>query len=310
MKHISFEGLRKNVSRLIMGSDFFEPENFEEVCRVLDSYVAIGGNTIDTAYHYGAGKSERAIGMWLEARKNRGEINLLLKGAHPNKDGPRVHKAAIREELLISLDRVQTERTELYALHRDDPNQQVGAILEALNEHLEEGRIGVIGASNWSSARLAEANQYAADHGLKGFSFSSPNLCLAKAMEPFWPGCVSTDEDMLAWHERSQLPILSWSALGRGFFSGRYTPEDRSNADLVRIFYNDANWERYRRAEELGVKRGVSTTQIALAYVLNQSFLTGAIIGPRNDAELKSCLAATELELTREEIRWLDLRTE
>ena len=112
-----------------------------------------------------------------------------------------------------------------------------------------------------------------------------------------------------AWHEQSGLPIFSWSSQARGFFTGRFTQEDRSDADLVRVFYNDDNWERYRRAEELGKQKGYSTIQIALAYVLNQSFPTAAIIGARNEAEMKSCQEATTITLTPEEIRWLDLRT-
>jgi len=310
MKSLSFSGLRNEVSSLIMGSDFFRPETFDEVCRVLDGYVAIGGNTIDTAFIYCDGKSEQAIGMWMEERKNRDRINIWTKGAHPNHDGPRVNRAAIHEELMISLERLRTDRTDLYALHRDDPSVPVGAILEALNEHVEAGRIGIFGASNWTTARLEEANRYAAANGLQGFSFSSPNLSLAKAIEPYWQDCISIDEESLTWHERSELPILSWSAQARGFFTGRYTPEDRSNEDLVRVFYNDENWERYRRAEQLGAARGVTTIQIALAYVLNQSFPTGAIIGARNDEELKSCLEATEIVLTPEEIQWLNLQSD
>lgn len=308
MKSLSFAGLKNDVSSLIMGSDFFTPETFDEVCRLLDGFVAIGGNTIDTAFIYCGGKSEQAIGMWMEERKNRDQINIWTKGAHPNQEGSRVNKAAIDEELMISLERLRTDRTDLYALHRDDPSVPVGAILEALNEHVEAGRIGIFGASNWTTERLEEANRYAEAHGLRSFSFSSPNLSLAKAIEPYWPDCVSIDEESLAWHERSELPLLSWSSQARGFFTGRFTPEDRSNEDLVRVFYNDANWERYRRAEQLASEKGVTTIQIALAYVLNQSFPTGAIIGPRNDAELKSCLEATVLVLTPAEVRWLDLR--
>lgn len=309
MKSLSFAGLKNDVSSLIIGSDFFTPETFDEVCRVLDGYVAIGGNTIDTAFIYCGGKSEQAIGMWLEERKNRDQINIWTKGAHPSQDGSHVNKKAIFEELMISLERLRTDRTDLYALHRDDTSVPVGAILEALNEHVEAGRIGVFGVSNWTTARIEEANRYAEEHGVRGFSFSSPNLSLAKAIKPYWPDSISIiDEESLTWHDCSQLPILSWSAQARGFFTGRYTPEDRSNEDLVRVFYNDANWERYRRAEQLASERGVTTIQIALAYVLNQSFPTGAIIGPRNDEELKSCLEATELVLTPAEIRWLDLR--
>lgn len=76
---------------------------------------------------------------------------------------------------------------------------------------------------------------------------------------------------------------------------------------MVRVFYSDDNWERYRRAEQLAKEKQVETIQIALAYVLNQPFPTGAIIGPKNRKEMLSCAAGAAIELTPEEIAWLDL---
>jgi len=309
MNTVQLPGLKQGVSRLIMGSDYFEPAVYELVCENLDAFTAIGGNTVDTGYIYRGGESEKAIGMWMEDRKNRGEFNVWTKGAHPNKDGSRMYKEAIADELQTSLERLRTNYVDLYALHRDDITVPVGSILEWLNEHVEAGRILAFGASNWSTERLEEANRYAAEHGLRGFSFSSPNLSLAKAKEPYWADCVSVGTEAIAWHDQSKLPIFSWSAQARGFFTGRFTKDDHSDADLVRVFYNDANWERYDRAEKLGRDKGVATIQIALAYVLNQSFPTAAIVGPRNEAEMRSCLEATNIVLTREEIEWLDLKT-
>jgi len=175
-----------------------------------------------------------------------------------------------------------------------------------LNEHIQTGRIRAIGGSNWTVERLQEANDYAAKNGLVGFTFNSPNLSLAKAQEPYWEGCISADRTYCDWHEKQQMPLLSWSSQARGFFTGRFTPEDRSNADLVRVFYNEANWERLRRAEDLAREKGANTIQIALAYVLNQPFPTCAIIGAQNDAELISCRDGAEIVLTDEEIRWLE----
>lgn len=310
MKQIQLPGVKQGISQLIMGSDYFRPSIIETVSQVLDDYVAIGGNTIDSAYIYAGGDSEQAIGIWMEERKNREQINVWTKGGHPNQHGPQVNKNAIYNELMTSLERLRTDYIDVYALHRDDTNVPVGEIVEILNEHIEAGRIRTFGGSNWTTARLQEANEYAAEHGLRGFEFSSPNLSLAKAQDPYWADCISVDDAIMSWHEKTNLPLFSWSAQARGFFTGRFTPEDRSDADLVRVFYNDDNWERYRRAEQLGKEKGASTIQIALAYVLNQSFPTAAIIGPRNEAEMKSCLEATKIELSVEEIKWLDLRTQ
>jgi aryl-alcohol dehydrogenase-like predicted oxidoreductase len=310
MDYISIQGTGKPVSRLIKGSDYFRHDNYEKVCENLDAFLAIGGNAIDTAHIYCGGQSEEVIGRYMQERGNRDRIVILTKGAHHDKNGPRVNKAAIDSDLATSLERLQTGHIELYALHRDDPDMPVGAILEALNEHIEAGRIGAIGASNWTWQRLQEANEYAAAHGLAGFTFSSPNLSLAKANEPFWAGCVSADAETCRWHERHQMPLLSWSSQARGFFTGRFSPEVRDNADMVRVFYSDANWERLRRAEQLAKEKQVSTIQIALAYVLNQPFPTCALIGAQNREELLSCDEGSRLVLTREELEWLDLTRE
>lgn len=307
MEYITIDGAGKRISRLIKGTDYFVHDAYEKVAANMDAFLSIGGNTVDTAHIYCGGQSEEVLGRYMQDRGNRDEIVILTKGAHHNQDGPRVNPDAIRSDLLTSLERLQTPHVELYALHRDDPNVAVGVILEALNEHIEAGKIGAIGASNWTWQRLEEANTYAASHGLKGFTFSSPNLSLAKANEPFWAGCVSADAETLAWHERTQLPLLSWSSQARGFFTGRFTPEVRDNADLVRVFYSDSNWERLHRAEQLAAAKKTTPIQIALAYVLNQSFPTCALIGAQNQAELLSCDEGSRISLTTQEVNWLDL---
>jgi len=306
MKKITIQGLEKPVTTLIQGSDYFRPSVYEKVCNVLDRYVAIGGNTIDTAHIYCGGESEVAIGMWMKERNNREDLVILTKGAHHDQTGPRVNADAISKDLFESLDRLQTDYVDLYALHRDDPTVPVSEIVEVLNEHIKAGRIKAIGGSNWSVERLQEANDYAAEKGLVGFTFSSPNLSLAKANEPFWAGCVSADASDCAWHKEHQFPLLAWSSQARGFFTGRFSPEDRSDSDIVRVFYSDENWERLRRAEQLAKEKGVNTIQIALAYVLNQPFPTCALIGAQNEQELQSCYEGSMIALTEEEVNWLE----
>ncbi|OCT15012.1 aldo/keto reductase [Paenibacillus pectinilyticus] len=307
MQHIQIKGLDKPVSKLVMGSDFFNLSNGQEVSEILHHYLAIGGNTIDSAHNYSRGQSEQAIGVWLDETGNRDKMVLFTKGAHHDDNGPRVNPDAIRHDLLTSLERMRTDYIDLYGLHRDDPAIPVGVIVEALNEHLEAGRIRAFGGSNWTHQRLQEANDYASQHGLVGFSFSSPNLSLAKPNEPFWAGCVSADAEALRWYEAQQFPLLSWSSQARGFFSGRFSPEIRDNADIVRVFYSDENWTRLQRAQQLAEEKGVSAIQIALAYVLSQPFPACALIGPRTEAEMVSCRDGAELVLSAQELAWLDL---
>ncbi|GAA4878441.1 aldo/keto reductase [Paenibacillus vulneris] len=306
METIRIEGLQKPVSNLIQGSDFFTHAVYDKVCDVLDNYFAIGGNTIDTAHIYCGGQSEETIGKWMKERGNRQDVVILTKGAHHNADGPRVNPEAIRSDLEKSLERLETDYIDLYGLHRDDETVPVSVIIDALNEHIQAGRIHAIGASNWTYQRLQEANDYARANGLKGFTFSSPNLSLAKPNEPHWKGCVSADAETCQWHEKTQLPLLSWSSQARGFFTGRYAPDKLDDKEIVRIYYSDANWERLRRAQELAAQKGVTMIQIALAYVLNQAFPTAALIGARDMAELTSCRDGARIRLTAEEMNWLE----
>lgn len=307
MEYIEIAGAGKRVSRLIKGTDYFVHNAYDKAATNMDAFLSIGGNTVDTAHIYCGGQSEEVLGRYMKERGNRDQIVILTKGAHHDQNGPRVNADAIRSDLMESLERLQTDHVEMYALHRDDPNTPVSVILEALNEHIESGKIGAIGASNWTWRWLEEANAYAAANGLKGFTFSDPNLSLAKANEPFWEGCVSADAETLAWHEQTKLPLLSWSSQARGFFTGRFTPEVRDNEDLVRVFYSDDNWERLRRAEQLANSKKTSPIQIALAYVLNQTFPTCALIGAQNQAEPLSCDEGARITLTPAEIAWLDL---
>jgi aryl-alcohol dehydrogenase-like predicted oxidoreductase len=309
MKAMHIQGVDKAISRLIMGTgDLRKLEEPERM--MLDAYIRAGGNTFDTAHQYR--NKEVILGQWLAEKKLREQIVILTKGAHHDdgSPGPRVNPQAIRKDLLESLDRLGTDYVDLYALHRDDPDAKVGPIMEELNEHIQASRVRAIGASNWSFERIQEANDYAASHGLIGFTFSSPNLSLAKPNEPRWEGCVSADGDTCTWHGHNQLPLLAWSSQAGGFFSGHFTPDNQENLEMVRVYYNDDNWERYRRAAKLAAEKNVSPIQIALAYVLNQSFPTCAIIGPRNPDELQSSIEAMHIQFTPDELAWLNLERE
>jgi aryl-alcohol dehydrogenase-like predicted oxidoreductase len=306
METIRIEGLTKPVSKLVQGSDFFTHENYHTVCDVLDRFLSLGGTTIDTAYVYRKGESEETIGRWLKERGNRESVVILTKGAHHNADGPRVNPTDIASDLSTSLTRLQTDYVDLYALHRDDTSIPVNVIIDALNEHIRAGRIRTIGASNWTHQRLQEANDYAAARGLTGFVFNSPNLSLAKPNEARWAGCVSADAETMVWHQRTQLPLLSWSSQAGGFFTGRFAPDLVDNKEMVRVYYSEANWQRLRRAEQMAKEKGVDTVQISLAYVLNQPFPSAALIGAQNKEEQLSCFEGAKIRLTADEVRWLE----
>lgn len=303
------------ISRLVMGSMVFSTENQPLADALLDRFVEAGGTVVDTARVYAHGTSEPAFGRWLQSRGCRDQLVVIGKGAHHDSltFERRVNRAAIHEDVLASLEAMQLDRMDIYFLHKDDPDAPVGPIVEALNEESEAGRIGVFGGSSWSHQRIAEANAYAQGHGLQPFTVSSPNLALAVPNEPMWVGCVSLsgDAEALDWYGRSQMPVFAWSAQARGFFSGRYAPrmapQTPDQENVVRTYFSDANWERYRRADELAKSKGCSLQQITLAWVLHQPLNVYALIGPASVAELNNSLGALEVELTHEELAWLNL---
>ncbi|MFD0671157.1 aldo/keto reductase [Cohnella sp. GCM10027633] len=307
MASIRIAGIDRPVSKLIQGSMMLSEDRMTESADLLDAYVAVGGNAIDTAHVYGA-SGAKALGRWMQERGNRADLVLIGKGAHPNEFGPRMTYEAMKQDLHESLDRLQTDHLDVYKLHRDDPNKSVGYILESLNALIEAKQCRALGASNWTIARIAEANEYAAAHGLIGFACNSPNLSLAKPNEPRWEGCVSAGAADIAWHEQSQLPLLSWSSQAGGFFTGRFAPDRLEDKEAVRVYYSDANWERLRRARLLAERKGCDANHIALAYVLRQRYPTCAIIGPANPSELRSSLPGLEVSVTEAEADWLDLK--
>jgi aryl-alcohol dehydrogenase-like predicted oxidoreductase len=209
------------------------------------------------------------------------------------------------------------ETIDIYILHKDHPSAPVGPIIEALNEEVQAGRIKVFGGSNWTHQRIAEANAYAEAHDLQPFGVSSPNLALAVPNEPMWYGCVSIAGDTEAqdWYRQSGLPVFAWSSQARGFFSGRYRPELTEGAtddarNVIRTYYSEANWERYRRADELAEMKGCTLRQVVLAWVLHHPLEVYALIGPATVAELDDCLGALDVELSPEEVAWLNLETQ
>jgi aryl-alcohol dehydrogenase-like predicted oxidoreductase len=309
MKYAPFAPLNRDLSRLVLGSMVFNPEAPELADTLLDAWFEAGGNIVDTAHVYHGGHSERILGRWLEARNLRSEVVILTKGAHHNADRRRVTPEDILCDLRDSLARLRTDTIDLYLLHRDDPDVPVEEIVDALNEQYQAGRIRAFGGSNWSTARLDAANAYAAREGLVGFTASSVHLSLAQPGGEIWPGCLDArSEADRTWYRDRQLPLFAWSSQARGFFSGTFTPENIAENELMqRVYGRPGNWERLRRAGELGRERGFSAIQVALAWVLHQPFPVFPIIGPATVDELSSSLRALELELSPDELAWLDL---
>jgi 1-deoxyxylulose-5-phosphate synthase len=317
MRYIDITGIERPVSVIGLGttSRIFTPAGDDRVAELIDAYLSIGGNCIDTAHIYGLGESEKALGRWLGQTGRRDDIVLITKGCHPHVDEagqfgpPRVTAEAIHDDLSESLERLGTDDVDLYLLHRDDETVPPGPLLEALNEEKESGRIAAFGASNWTVERIASANEYAGDHGLTGFAASSPGLSLPRPVEMQFPGTLFADDDTRRWHADTRMPVLAWTSLAAGFATGRFQPDDTDVDESTKAFFSADNFERMRRAEEVAELRNVSALQVALAFVLRQAYPVVALVGPSKVENLHGALGALEVELTPDEMRYLDLET-
>jgi aryl-alcohol dehydrogenase-like predicted oxidoreductase len=309
-------GIDKPVARVVQGTVMIRSEEAERSFALLDEVFELGGNAFDTAHQYGGGDSERTFGRWVRERGVRDEVFVIGKGAHHNADRRRVTPFDITADLFDSLARFGFDHVDLYLLHRDDPSVPVGPIVEVLNEHLSEGRIGAFGGSNWTPERLREANDYAEENGLAPFVASSPNLSLAEqAVEP-WPGCVSisgeSGREAREWYARERMPLFTWSSLAGGFFSGRFSRDNldsfEGELDLlcVKTYCHEENFRRLDRARVLADERDLSLPQIALAYVLEVPLETFALVGSGTGEEFRMNAAACDVRLTPEEVAWLE----
>lgn len=282
---------------------------------LLDAVFDAGINTFDSAHVYGGGDCDRVFGEWVARRDVRDEIVLMDKGAHHDGERQRVTPADITSDLNDCLERLGFDSIDIFALHRDDPTQPVGPIVEEFNRHISAGTIQAFGASNWSHERIREANEYAAANGLRGFSLSSPHYSLAVQHDDPWGNSVtitgSAGADAREFYRKSGIPLFPWSSLCGGFFSGRFHRDnlesfsDGADARCVRCYCVAENFDRLDRVRILADERGVTIAQIALAWVLTDPLDCFPLTAAWKPEEAQQNAAAVDIELTAEERAWL-----
>jgi len=322
MQYGAVKGVDKPVSRIVQGCMMLAPgEGQAGTDALLDAALAAGINAFDHSHIYGGGGCEVAFGAWMRKRGNREAVVIVGKGCHHDSAGRRVTPAHIDMDIAGSLERLGTDHIDLWMFHRDDPDQPVGPLMEALARHVEAGRIGAFGGSNWSAARVREAIDYCAAHGLPGFAASSPNYSLAEQIDSPWGSdCVTISGPAHAadrdWYAQSGLPVLAWSSLARGFFSGRVSRAREAELPeiledhAIRCYVCESNWERLARVEQLADEKGLSVPQLALAYVLTDPMNVFALVGAHNPAEIEANTVVVDAVLSEGERRWLDLMTD
>ena len=317
MRYAGIPGVEKPVSRILFGAGggrFWQGERMDEL---LDAVFALGVTAFDTARVYG--DSEKVLGDWLERRNLREKVVLLSKCAHPDlTDGTkRVNEREIRREFEISSRCLKTDYIDIYLLHRDDPQVEAGLLVELLNAMHAEGKIGAFGGSNWTRRRIEEANEYAYRRNLIPFTVSSPNYGLARQEKTKIGDCVTLsgleDAEEKAWYAESQMPLLAYSALGAGFFSGRFQSGDGEaaleNADAFfrSVYGSPDNFERLRRCEELAKEKGCKVSTLALAWIFAGPLNTFAVVSTGSPKRMEENIEALHLPLAEAERRYLNL---
>lgn len=319
MEYKKINGVDKKVSRIFYGTamdPYFQGEGGEDI---LDEIFALGVNAFDTARVYQM--AEKALGTWVDKRAIREDVVILSKCAHHDMETfrKRLNEKEIREDLEKSLELLRTDYIDIYLMHRDDEEVPAGKIAEIFTALYEEGKISCYGGSNWSHKRIQEVNDYATEHGLLTMSVSSPYYGLARQICDVWGGgsmSIAGPENAEArsWYMANQMPVISYSGMARGFFSGRLKSTDKLNPECVldsiavKGYACEDNFKRLERCEELAAAKGVGVSDIAMAWIYGQPLNVFAIVSTISPARMKQNIQAISLELTKEEMDYLDLR--
>ncbi|WP_248926076.1 aldo/keto reductase [Paenibacillus hamazuiensis] len=297
-----------------LGSKLNEEESF----RLMDEYTDLGGNMIDTAEVYAnwlpvePSVSEKTIGRWMKSRNNRHKLIVTTKGAHPRLETmnvPRLSPAEIVQDLDDSLQRLQVDTIDLYWLHRDDTNRQIGEILETLNGQVKAGKIRYFGCSNWTAARIREAQQYAAAHRIQGFSGNQMMWSLAEADRTQLgdPTLVTMDSESKQLHLETGLTAVPYSSQAQGLFtklaSGALSFDD---GQIKPHYRTEVNRGRLQRVRQFAAEYSLTVTQVVLGYLLSQPFSTIPIVGCYTREQLHECMLADRVHFTGEQLAYLE----
>ncbi len=321
-----------SVSTICLGSMTWGQQNTEQEGHAqLDYALAQGVNFIDTAEIYSIpprpetrGSTERVIGSWLAARKNRDKVVIATKvagrgEAHWLREGGQntvLDRRNIRYAIEGSLKRLQTDYVDLYQLHWPDrslplfgaggttyrrPSHReeipIEETLEALAELVREGKVRHIGLSNetpWGVARFLRAAELG--HGPRIVSIQNAYNLLNRTFEM----------GLAEFAERDQVGLLAYSPLAQGYLTGKYQGGARPPGARTTLF------ERAQRYEKPGVEAaidaylalardiGADPSQLAIAYVTSRPFVTSNIIGATTMTQLQTDLGSNQVRITPE----------
>jgi len=277
--------------------------------RVMSRALELGVNFIDTADVYGQdGLSERVIGNWFEREKRRNDVVLATKfrftmGEGANRTGASRYRIMRCAE--ASLQRLKTDRIDLYQIHMQDLDTPEEETLRALDDLVRQGKVLYIGCSNYTAYRLMNALWTSKTEHLARFvTLQAEYSLVARDIE----------REHVPLCREMGLGILPWSPLAGGFLSGKYDrsqplPEGTRLAKMKERyarFDNERGWRTLGVAKEVAAEVEGTAAAVSLAWLLHKPQVTAAIFGARDLAQLESNVKATEVSLSAEQLKRLD----
>lgn len=280
---------------------------------ILERYLALGGNFVDTANVYAGGASEEILGRALEG--GREDVVLATKGYFPlgadtNRTGN--SRRNLREQLESSLERLRTDWVDLYQVHIYDPLTPVDETLRVLSDFVREGLVHYIGCCNYTGWQLALSVERARALGLATMVSVQPQYNLL---------CRDIEVEVMPAADALDLGILPWSPLAFGMLAGKYDRQsftgpagsrmnDLHDEDIMtkwkQRYHNDRCFDIVDAVGEIAEAIGTTSVAVSLRWVLEQPAVSSVIIGPRNVAQLEGCFEALDIELGEEHLERLE----
>ena len=308
------------VSTLALGTMTFGAESEEQVSHAqLDRFVAAGGNLVDTADVYAAGRSEEIIGRWLANRPAdvKAGVVLATKGRFPTDDtanGQGLSARHLTRALDASLTRLGVDSVDLYQCHAFDALTPLEETLRTLDGMVGNGKIRYYGFSNFTGWQLTKAIHLA----------RAMNLAAPVTLQPQYNLLVREIEwEVVPAARDANLGLLPWSPLGGGWLSGKYKRDQRPSGatrlgedpDRGMEAFDKRNdeavtWNIIEAVQDVAEQRGVSMAQVALAWVTDRPGVTSTILGARTVEQLEDNLAAGDLQLDADEMATLNAVSE
>jgi len=289
-----------------------EEEGFSFVKRALE----LGINFFDTADMYSLGESERVLGQAIKKFvPNRDEVVIASKVFFPLKDKPNskgLSRKHIMEAIDASLKRLDMDYVDLYQIHRWDNETPIEETMEALHDVVKSGKAHYIGASSMYAWQFAKAQHYAKRRGFTEFISMQNhyNLIYREEEREMIPQCIDLG-----------VGLIPWSPFAKGLLSGnrRKAEEISFEGDTLRaktdsyahLWYckgatKENDFSLIDRAAELAEKKGCSTPQISLAWLLTKPGVIAPIIGASKMKHLEEAVDALDIQLTPEDIKFLE----